>query len=157
MRLTQFWEKVKRDTKDECWLWLAGKNHCGYGNVALFNDGEWTWRKAHRIAWELTYGKIPSQLFVLHKCDNPPCCNPNHLFLGTQADNMMDMDRKGRRNNPLFPAGENHPNAKLTQEQVNQIRKRLSFGERVQDIAEQFNVAACTISNIKSRRKWKEA
>lgn len=88
-----FWPKVASSgDPDACWPWTGGVNRDGYGNAWA---GGRCW-KAHRIAWTLANGAIPSGLQVLHHCDNPPCCNPAHLFLGTHADNMADMVRKGR-------------------------------------------------------------
>ena len=92
----RFWAKVDRASSDACWPWLATHGRFGYGE---FKVGGRSGRsvKAHRVAWELTHGPISDGLFVLHRCDNPPCCNPGHLFLGTHADNMRDMAQKGRQ------------------------------------------------------------
>lgn len=86
----QFWARVERG--DGCWLWQGMTISGGYGRVG------WRGMKAvaHRVAWELTYGPIPEGLWVLHRCDNPPCCNPEHLFLGSRLDNIADMVAKGR-------------------------------------------------------------
>jgi len=85
----RLWSKV---TKTEtCWTWTGARNRKGYGEIGAKGRVQ----KAHRIAWELTYGPIPEGLDVLHHCDNPPCCRPDHLFLGTDADNMADMMAKG--------------------------------------------------------------
>lgn len=92
----RLWPKV--DTTggvDSCWEWLAAKKQGGYGKIGI--GGKYGgWVLAHRVAWELENGQIPSGLVVCHKCDNPGCCNPSHLFLGTQPDNLADMRRKGR-------------------------------------------------------------
>jgi len=95
----RLWEKVDKNGPihpvlgTACWLWMAGRNKLGYG---LFDCGS-----AHRIAWILTNGPPPPDTpFVLHRCDNPPCCNPDHHFLGTQADNIRDMVAKGRARGP---------------------------------------------------------
>ncbi len=89
----RFWRYVQKT--DGCWLWtasLSGKPGNAYGS--LHNEGKM--EKAHRISWTIHNGKIPEGIFVLHKCDNPVCINPSHLFLGTQFDNMRDMVSKGR-------------------------------------------------------------
>lgn len=103
----RFWSKVKCGTDDECWLWQAHRQaHRGYGTFGigsrLIPGSRHTSALAHRVAWELTYGPVPNGARVLHQCDNPPCCNPKHLFLGSQADNVADMIAKGRQN---FAAG----------------------------------------------------
>lgn len=92
MTPARFWAKVDRG--DDCWEWTGIKDPNGYGRCGMFGE-----TLAHRVAWKLTREAIPGGLFVLHRCDNPPCCNPDHLFLGTQADNIADMDHKGRRRN----------------------------------------------------------
>jgi hypothetical protein len=91
-RIARFWAKVDRSDPDGCWPWIGHRIRKGYGIHWAFN------RKtvAHRRAYELTYGSIPDGLFVCHHCDNPPCCNPDHLFVGTNSDNMQDCIRKGR-------------------------------------------------------------
>jgi len=95
----RFWNRVDvREDKNSCWEWLGPKQF-NRGRVRIGSQVDDT-RKLilpHRIAYELTYGPIPKGLFVCHHCDNPPCCNPIHLFLGTQRDNMQDAVRKGRK------------------------------------------------------------
>lgn len=89
----RFWSKVSKGGSDECWMWAASCGTNGYGQFSMPGDRI---VKSHRIAWILTHGEIEDGMCVLHKCDNPPCCNPSHLFLGTVADNNRDMRQKGR-------------------------------------------------------------
>lgn len=99
----RFWKKVDQNGPTHpvlgtpCWVWTASRFVRGYGALKV-DDGPKGY--AHRISWELHFGPIPDGLWVLHRCDNPPCVNPAHLFLGTHLDNMADMDAKGRRNHP---------------------------------------------------------
>jgi hypothetical protein len=90
----RFWGKIQVLSPDECWDWLYSTNKDGYGNFWFQGSNV----NSHRVAWILTFGPIPNGLDILHKCDNPPCCNPSHLFLGTHEDNMRDMGEKGRAN-----------------------------------------------------------
>lgn len=89
----RFWAKVQKAGPDDCWPWLASRMPKGYGKLGIAST---TPKLAHRVSWELHYGPIPEGLFVCHRCDNPPCVNPAHLFLGTCTDNLRDMVAKGR-------------------------------------------------------------
>lgn len=104
----------------------------------------------HRLAYEMCIAPIPRGLHVLHRCDNPPCCNPDHLFLGTIADNNADKVAKGRQ-----MRGTMTPRAVLTESQVSDIRARYAAGERVMDLAVEFGVSRAQISNIAARRIWR--
>lgn len=105
--LDRFWSKVADGAEDECWEWQASRGSTGYGQFAMWPRGM---VKAHRFAWELTNGAIPPGMFVCHRCDNPLCVNPGHLFLGSHDDNMRDMWTKGRGNPTpgARAAGESH-------------------------------------------------
>lgn len=91
----RFWEKVDKRGLDECWPWLAGTDGRGYGTIGPGREHV-SDLKAHRVSYELNVGPIPAGMHVLHHCDNPPCVNPAHLWVGTDADNMHDMLAKGR-------------------------------------------------------------
>jgi hypothetical protein len=129
---------------DACWLWTGARSGKGYGTVhgslprALYT---------HRLAWELAWGPIPPGLCVLHRCDNPPCCNPAHLFLGTKAQNSADMVAKGRS-----ARGERQHNARLNEAQVREIRVKRASGERLRALAAEYNVHANTILRVTIER-----
>lgn len=144
-----FWSKVDKRTKEECWLWTRGCDMCGYGKVSKEGKA----RKAHRIAYELTNGAIPEGMIICHKCDNPPCVNPNHLFLGTDADNRRDSAQKGRGYIPNR-LGENNHMTNLTSSQVREIKKMLAAGIKTRIIAEEFSIAIRTVSGIRTGTNW---
>ncbi|HEY1248627.1 MAG TPA: HNH endonuclease [Nitrososphaera sp.] len=132
-----FWSYVNKGEPDECWEFTGGKvGGTGYGKYR-FNG--WT-ERAHRVAWEKVIGPIPKGMLVLHRCDNPPCCNPAHLFLGTTADNVRDRTEKGR-----WKGG---APKKLTNEQEKEITELYSSGLTQREIANMFNVSQDTISRI---------
>lgn len=91
-----FWRHSGKRGPDECWEWKLARDRTGYGRTKLRHV---TWQ-AHRMSWKLTNGEIPKGLFVCHKCDNRPCVNPSHLFLGTNSDNLKDAVAKGRQKSP---------------------------------------------------------
>lgn len=143
-----FWSKVDVKGCDDCWEWLAA-NICGYG---VFTSKQKNIR-AHRFSWELKFGDIGDGMCVLHKCDNPSCVNPKHLFLGTHKDNMRDMFSKNRRPSVR---GEDHPHAKLSEEDVREIRKLYSGGGYSHsELGKRYGVSKGAISGILSGRNWK--
>ena len=153
----RFWEKVSNH-ENGCWEWTSGLSKWGYGEFTL--NGK-TW-KAHRVSWLLTHGVEPA-LFVLHKCDNRKCVNPEHLFLGTCADNLRDMSIKGRgatgdRNvarRPGMRQGDRNGRAKLSSEQVLEIRALHSTGKHTQKaLASMFGVSKSTISYVVNLQHW---
>lgn len=143
----RFWAKVDRRGEGDCWLWQAstiGRPTALYGQfVVTVAPGKQVHLYAHRVAWELTHGPIGDGV-VLHSCDTPKCCNPNHLSLGTQADNMKDAAKKGRFSVPR----PNHPKRKLTDGQVDEIRMLSAGGMRQNVLAQKFAVSTACISLI---------
>jgi hypothetical protein len=148
----RFWEKVL--VRDGCWGWTGDTNGVGYGSLHIRRRLE-NYRKnlyAHRISWEIHNGPIPAGLFVCHRCDNPSCCNPAHLFLGTNTDNMRDCSARGRQNGPAKSLpGIKNGNAILDDEKVREIR--LS-DKRGVDLARQFSVHKSLITAIRKRKAW---
>lgn len=140
---------VERGEPDDCWPWHGATNTAGYG--AIYENHRMV--RAHRRAWENANGQIPQGLFVLHRCDNPPCCNPAHLFLGTQADNMRDMFAKGRCPPAL---GERNGKSKLTAEQVREIKRTYKGrrGER-QEICARYGIHGNTLQAIMAGVTWR--
>jgi len=149
--IERFWMKVDKQSSNifyngtRCWEWTARlSERGGYGEI------KWGTKtgKAHRIAYELVFGEVPESLFVCHGCDNPSCCNPDHLFAGTHQDNMDDMNRKGRGVN-FVARGENHVESKLTDLQVSEIRRRYGSGKENQSqLAKAFGVSQGLIWRI---------
>lgn len=145
----RFYEKVVFGTTG-CWHWRGAKHKLGYGLMAFPGES-----KAHRISWRIHRGDIPAGLFVLHRCDVRGCVNPDHLFLGTQADNMADASAKGRlRSNPR--RGVDNPLSRLTENQVREIRAIYpTSGESMAEIAARFGVAPMTVCRIINRNLWR--
>lgn len=137
-------ERVKKIAKSGCWEWQSTRNIQGYGILHIWNR---RYGSTHRINWILHRGKIPRGLLVLHRCDNPICCNPDHLFLGTNKDNTHDMMRKGR-----MPRGADAPRAVLNEAAVQEIRQSPS-GMAV-PLAAKFGVTVWTIFDVRKRRSW---
>lgn len=143
-----FLERVKVGGQNDCWIWLKGKDKHGYGNS--WKDGKCV--QAHRLSYKLFTREIPKGLFINHKCHNPSCVNPKHLYAGTPADNSRDMVLAGRsaRN-----AGEKHGNSILKNEQVLFIKRKLKEGMPVKKLAEEFKMKINYISSIKLGTRWK--
>lgn len=145
-----FFTNVQLGTKNECWIWLAGKTGLGYGQYIL--NGKVLY--AHRVSWMLKNGDIPKGLHVLHRCDNPKCVNPNHLYVGTHQQNMNDKKMRGR--NPGLK-GELSPKAKLTWEQVREMRILYSKGNiSHRELAKKFGISNRMVSAIIRKDCWKE-
>lgn len=141
----RFWSKLRHDAARGCWLWTGATSDFGHGVVGRGARGAGL-VKTHRLAWELTFGAIPDGMSVLHRCDVPECCNPGHLFLGTQADNMRDMSAKGRAS---------APKAQLNTDQVHAIRRAKADGAPTGEIAERFGIKGRQVRRIVSREQWR--
>jgi len=146
----RFKAKVDERGKDECWPWKANSDKDGYGLLSVWGDAPVGERRAHRLAWILKHGPIPKGMRVLHTCDNPPCCNDRHLFLGTNADNTHDSMRKGR-----FVFGSKNGVAKLTEETVVLIRQLFKDGYCRKRLARKFDVSKSLIAQIIRRAAWR--
>lgn len=170
----RFWARVQKS--DGCWIWTGNRTYQGYGST--YNAGYYEGKRegAHRIAYRLTYGDFPKELLVCHHCDNPPCVRPDHLFLGSNKDNLLDAKNKGR-----LPKGEKHwrylrseltkrgykrpgmdwirgsrnHNSKLTESDVRIIRSLRKAGSRCVDLAKAFGIKSCTVESICSLKSWK--
>lgn len=143
----RFWSRVIK--MHHCWIWSGTRRrHNTYGCFEV--NGKLI--SAHRYSWELHNGKIPANLFVLHKCDDKLCVNPDHLFLGTASDNNKDRVAKNRSWHPI---GELHPIHKLTEDDVKAIRIEYSTGSISQRaLAKKYNVAQWTIGKVVNRKTW---
>lgn len=139
----RFWAKVNKTP--DCWLWGGATDRDGYGKIGERGESI----GAHRVSYELANGPIPAGMCVLHSCDNPPCVNPGHLSIGTQADNMTDRDAKGRG-----PKGELNPNSVLDWPRVRDIRSRHAAGETCAAIARSMGVGKSNISMIVLNLRW---
>jgi hypothetical protein len=142
-------ERAIPEPNTGCWLWLGGiAGGTGYPTVRNGNGNV----GAHRLMASLIYGPIPAGMDACHRCDVRACVNPQHLFLGSRGENLADMRRKGRANDPR---GEKHPKAKLTEDDVRAIRAALAAGTSSCVLGQQYGVAKNSILSIKHRRNWK--
>lgn len=146
MTEAEFLARVK-GAPGKCWPWPGAHNGGGYGE--LRHDGRKV--RAHRLAYELEHGAIPSGLQVRHSCDDPRCCNPAHLLLGTPRDNAQDRERRHRGNQPN---GERNARASLSDEQVVEIRERRGRGEECKSIAADLGVHPSYVSRV-ARGVWR--
>ena len=143
----RFWRHVKKT--ESCWLWTGAKRPYGYGQLGRQDGGT---QVAHRISWELHHGPIPDGMFVCHHCDNPPCVNPSHLFVGTASDNMQDCARKGRVGGGCR-SGEEHHLAKLTWANVRAIRRSAKSDTA---LAARYGVSRGLIWFVRTNKVWQE-
>lgn len=145
----RFWEKV--DKSGDCWVWTACRHRYGYGKFIVKKGTNPV--GAHRLSYEFEVGPIPENLCVLHKCDNPPCVRPSHLFLGTKSDNARDMFAKGRwkyvqRNQQ----GERNPNSIISDAQVTAMLSEIASGGRPINVARKYGIQYKTLWAIRHRK-----
>ena len=146
-QIKNFWKKVDKNGPNGCWLWTGAKTSVGgYGNFGV----NYKLMKAHRVSWFIHFGEPINNLCVLHKCDNPPCVNPDHLWLGTMQDNMQDKVKKGR----LY-TGDRSGLVKLSPKQVLQIRYDRSCGLKLKELSLKYGVTMGTISTISNKKTRK--
>src|SRR6202035_1883893 len=145
----RFWNEVQKS--DHCWTWTGPLTSKGYGKIAVKLHGVWSPILVHRLSYELEYGPIPHNLMVCHHCDNPCCVRPDHLFLGTNDDNIQDKLDKGRQTK-----GTTVPSSKVTEEQVTEIRKRyIAGGITKTALAHEYGLGKPAMGDILNRVTWK--
>lgn len=158
----RLWSKIEKHGPDECWPWIGNRTKRGYGMIHALDGGSCA---AHRRVWILLNGPVGPKIEICHKCDNPSCCNPNHLFAGTHKENMQDAIKKGRF--VFVRGGDSHgvvpprlrgiesPMHKLTDEQVLNIRKEFATGSpTVRGLGKRYGVSGSTIGAIVRGRTW---
>lgn len=149
----RFWSKVAEERQPACWPFTGSRHPTGYGlfKIGSRTDESVRTERAHRVAYQLVHGPIPDGLHVLHRCDNRACCNPTHLFLGTNSENVADRVRKGRSSK-----GERQADAKLTSEKVRDARAIHAEGRStVSAIARQFGVSHVTMWKAVHGQTWR--
>jgi len=143
-----FWAKV--DKSGDCWVWTGGRFNTGYGNVKRNGRAQTT----HRLAWTLAYGPIPAGQIICHRCDNPPCVRPDHLFLGSHRTNAEDRTRKGRGVQAVRRGGENGMTL-LSEDAVRGIRRDRASGRTYVELAKQYGATKANVANICQGRTWR--
>ena len=164
--LERLLQRISVNHETGCWFWTGCCNRSGYGMITISSKLCKIVSYVHRVMWEEKFGKIPDGLYVCHHCDNPPCINPDHLFLGTHQDNMDDGKKKGRfasgerhyqfGHPERFFRGENNGMSKLTEQDVRDIRRKFKVpGILLRHLAEEYKVHLRTIQNVVNYNTWK--
>jgi len=160
---SRFQKKVRRGGPNDCWPYMGGKFKNGYGQVYAVVDGKKRNLRSNRVAWFIEHGEIPPGMDVCHQCDNPPCCNPAHLWLGTYKQNNDDKVAKGRQvmgpdHRGLVRAtcsrGNELPHAKLDEAKVREARRRYDGGEKIASLARAFGVRPQSMRKVVKRKSW---
>lgn len=162
-RVEWFWSRVDRagpvpahaPELGHCWLWTRQRSH-GYG-VTSFGRKSGQLR-VHRVAWEMTNGAIPDGKIICHHCDNPPCCNPSHLYVGGKRENALDAVKRGQWRGPTgrhINVGSAHGRSKLTEADIPRIRERRAAGESARSIAADLGVHFNTVYRVVRRSHWR--
>lgn len=154
----RFWARVLVREPNECWPWQGARFPKGYGTIGsgikepVRGKGLGRNKLTHRVSWEIHHGPIPEDMLVCHHCDNPPCVNPAHLFLGTPLDNSRDRDAKGRQR---YLRGETHQSAKMKEKQILEILDLLRSGRTQRSIARQYGINRMIVYDVAHGRRWK--
>jgi len=156
MKRAEFWNHVAGmpgwgTDPNDCWPWRLSHYRNGYGQLTL-EDNPYKKLLAHRVAFELALGPIPDGKLVLHRCDNRSCCNPAHLFLGTQKDNIDDMILKGRASRGPQLRGEAHPRCKFNDATIANARAAVAAGETQRAVAKRYGISKGYITQIIKRQ-----
>lgn len=139
----RFWAAVEK-LPSGCWVWTRSTVTSGYGSISVDGRGQ----RAHRVSWELHNGPIPNGMDVLHKCDNKPCVNPSHLYLGTDVENQRDINERGPKRTGGPPKGERHFASKLTNAQACELVSRFRSGETQRALGREFGIGQSQVSRI---------
>ncbi len=135
-----------------CWEWQGNRDKNGYGRFKIKRSSGYKNDPAHRVMWEIVFGPIPENMLICHTCDNPPCVNPRHLFLGTPKTNMTDKIKKGRL---VSSKGSKNGMARLTEKMVLKIRLLHTFNTSIDKLAKKYRVSGATISRVINRKTWR--
>jgi hypothetical protein len=147
----RFWNHIDVKSSNDCWNWKMRKDNDGYGRTQLFYPNIYKKTGAHQIAWILSGNKIEDNQMIRHMCNNPSCCNPNHLNVGTAKDNALDCVNSGRT-----MVGSKNPSSKLTEQDVKEIKQELANGKKLGAmLGRKYGVSKVIISDIKHNKTWR--